>query len=133
MNIKRCSYCNTLNDGAHKCEHPEYLVAVLKEELEGKKYDQGKPDLSLLPRELLEETARAFEFGAKKYGRSNYKKGMDWHRVTASAMRHLVAFGNGEDMDSESGLSHLAHLGACVGMLLYYTKNKVGKDTRAVE
>jgi hypothetical protein len=96
----------------------------------GTKHDQSKPDLSLLPREFLEEVARSMMYGEKKYGRDNYKSGMDWHRVTAALLRHATAFNSGEDNDAESGLSHLSHAGACVLMLLYYYKNKVGKDTR---
>lgn len=98
--------------------------------VEGVKHDQDKPDLSLLPREFIEEVARAFMHGEKKYGRHNFKAGMDWHRPLAAAMRHLAAFNAGEDTDAESGCNHLGNAGAAIGMLLYYVKNKVGNDTR---
>lgn len=98
----------------------------------GVKHDQDKPDLSLLPREALEETAKAFMWGEKKYGRHNFKNGMDWHRPAAASLRHIVSHLSGEDNDPESGVSHLAHAAASIFMLLYYVKNKVGKDTRYV-
>lgn len=96
----------------------------------GVKYDASKPDLSLLPREFLEEVARAFMYGEKKYGRYNYLNGLDWHRVLGAAFRHLSAFNDGEDKDPESGLSHLSHLGACCAMALVYYKRGLGRDTR---
>lgn len=101
---------------------PEVAVA--------KKHDQEKVDLSILPREFLEQTALAFMHGEKKYGRGNYLNGLEWHRVIAALLRHIVAFSSGEDMDSESKLSHLAHVGACTAMLTVYFHRNLGKDTR---
>lgn len=96
----------------------------------GKKHDQSKPDLSLLPREFLDEVSKAFMHGEKKYGRYNYLGGMDWHRLVGAALRHLTAFNDGEDLDPESGNSHLGHAGASIAMLLVYIKRNLGKDTR---
>lgn len=97
---------------------------------EGHKDDAEKPDLSLLPREFLEEVAKAFMHGEKKYGRYNYRNGMDWHRIIAASIRHISAFNEGENTDSESGLNHLGHAGACIAMLVVYFNNKLGTDTR---
>ena len=96
----------------------------------GIKFDQNKIQLSLLTRESLEAEAKAFAYGAKKYGRDNYKKGMDWSRVLDATLRHLTAFIDGEDHDEESGLNHLAHAKTNLAMLIYYYKNKVGTDDR---
>ena len=96
----------------------------------GIKYDQGKPPLSILTKESLEAEAVALGYGANKYGKDNYKKGMDWCRVIDACMRHLVAFNSKEDIDSESGLSHLAHAKANLAILIYYVENNKGKDDR---
>lgn len=98
--------------------------------LGGVKFDTGKPQLSLLTRESLVAEARAFEYGAKKYNKNNYKKGMKWSRVIDAAMRHLVAFNEKESVDEESGLCHLDHAKACLGMLVYYYEREVGEDDR---
>lgn len=98
---------------------------------EGTKHDAGKPDLTLLPQEALHSIARAFEYGARKYTRGNYKKGMAYSRVLAAAFRHGFAYASGEKLDSESGLSHLAHMGACVCMLLFYEVS--GRGTNDLE
>jgi hypothetical protein len=97
---------------------------------EGTKFDQGKPPLSLIPRKALELEANVFSFGAKKYGRDNYKAGMAWTRVIDAALRHVNAFADGEDTDPESGLTHLAHAKCCLSMLIYYTENCQDKDDR---
>lgn len=96
----------------------------------GVKHDQGKPRLSLLSKESLVAEARAFEYGAIKYDKNNYKKGMEWSRVLDAALRHITAFNSKEDLDQESGLNHLFHAKACLAMLIYYYENKVGTDDR---
>jgi hypothetical protein len=96
----------------------------------GVKHDEGKAPLSLLTKESLEAEAYAFEYGAKKYSKNNYKQGLEWSRVLDAAMRHVVAFSSGESIDNESGLNHLWHAKACLAMLIYYYENKVGTDDR---
>lgn len=98
--------------------------------MEGKKNDQAKPDLSLLPREFLDEVAKAFMHGEKKYGRYNYLGGLEWHRLVGAALRHITAFNEGEDIDAESGNHHLGHAGASIAMLMVYCARSLGKDTR---
>lgn len=105
-------------------------IALEQDRNKGVKHDETKPDLSLLPREFLDYTAQAFMYGEKKYGRYNYRGGMQWHRLIAAALRHLTAFNEHEDEDSESGLSHLGHASACIAMLIVYKEKGLGKDTR---
>lgn len=116
-----------------KCEvhNPRpFPKPVHKQPVEGTKNDTGKPQLSLLTRESLEAEARAFAYGAKKYDKNNYKRGMAWSRVLDAALRHLTAFNAGENIDPESNLCHLDHAKACVAMLVYYYQNQKGTDDR---
>ena len=109
----------------------EKMNEMADNELEmARKHDSTKIDLSILPREGKEGIAKAFMYGAEKYGRDNYKSGMDWTRVIAAADRHLTAFNGGEDFDDESKLNHLNHAGACIMMLIYYYENDKGSDNR---
>jgi Domain of unknown function (DUF5664) len=94
------------------------------------KYDIGKPQLGLIPRAGLEHEARAFAYGAKKYGKNNYKSGMGYSRLIDATLRHIMAFASGEDLDPESNLLHLGHAKANLSMLLHYIDNKVGTDDR---
>lgn len=93
--------------------------AVPGETEPGMKFDGGKRDFTLLPWASVEEIVKVLEFGAQKYERDNWKKVEDaQHRYTKAALRHLVAYTQGEVNDPESGLPHLAHLGCCVLFLL---------------
>lgn len=75
-----------------------------------KTYDEGKPPLACLPPEGLRAVARVQEYGHKKYGDFwNYRKGMEATRQMSCAMRHILAYMDGEDLDPESGEPHLAH------------------------
>jgi hypothetical protein len=112
------------------------LSAIQKEidrvsaQLTGVKHDSGKDPYSLVPKELIAGAARALAFGAERYGKNNFKGGMKWSRVIDAALRHLYAYAHGENNDPDSGLCHIDHAAANVGMLLYYIKNEVGADDR---
>lgn len=99
-------------------------------DLGGVKFDQGKAPLSMLPRVALEQEAKVMEFGAKKYGKFNYRKGMKWSRLIDAALRHVYAYADGEDNDPETKLSHLAHARCCLGFLLEYADDNLGEDDR---
>ena len=83
----------------------------------GTKNDEDKPDMSLLPRGPLEREARVLMHGARKYGRNNWRAGFDHTRLLAAALRHLIAYSNGEDNDPETGLCHLDHASCMVHFL----------------
>ena len=85
------------------------------------KYDNGKTPYALLPVEALEQITKVFGFGAAKYGMNNWRYDLndtDWSRTYSSIQRHLSAFWQGEDMDPESGYSHLAHAATQIMILM---------------
>lgn len=94
------------------------------------KYDNQKPRLSKIPKEFLESDIDVMQFGANKYGWDNWKLGMDHSRLLDAALRHIHAYNAGEDLDPESGLSHLAHARVGLGFLIYYLEHNLGKDDR---
>jgi hypothetical protein len=96
----------------------------------GSKHDFGKPPLDLLPAPSLIAIARVLEFGRGKYGAWNWRGGMSWSRPYAAALRHLLAWSDGEDADPETGLSHLAHAGCCILFLLTLRKEHPELDDR---
>ena len=85
---------------------------------EGKKSDSGKPDYALLTRPMLESMIAAFMHGESKYSRGNFKGGFTNTRLLAAAMRHIMAFNDGEDLDPDSNVSHLGHAMAALAMCL---------------
>lgn len=93
---------------------------------EGRKYDTGKPDYTLLPWDAVEEIVKVLDFGARKYARDNWKhvEGAET-RYLAAALRHITAHARGEKDDPETGISHLAHAGCCILFLLSLEKKNV--------
>lgn len=92
-----------------------------------------KCPLHLIPPPALTAEAEVFGLGAKKYGAYNWRK----HRVSASvyqaaALRHLMAWWEGESTDPESGQSHLAHARACLAIVLDAEKHGKLNDDRPV-
>ena len=80
---------------------------------------ETKPPLHLIPptAEILE--AVVMGLGARKYGPFNWRSAKVRATVyIAAAKRHLAQWLDGTDGDPESGVSHLAHARACLGILL---------------
>ncbi len=73
----------------------------------GHKYDSEKSRVELVPVEAIEELGRLYGFGAKKYDVNNWRKGMLWSRIFGALLRHAFAFWRGEEIDKETGISHL--------------------------
>lgn len=55
------------------------------------------------------EVAKVIDYGAKKYDRKNWALVDDKERYESASLRHQISFHNGEYLDEESGLQHLAH------------------------
>jgi hypothetical protein len=103
--------------------------------MSARKDDAGKPPISLIPRSAILATARVMASGAKKYGRQNWRSngGLDWSRVIDAAMRHMLAFADGEDYDNGEGGSgelHLANAICCLAFLIEYHEKGLGTDDR---
>jgi len=100
------------------------------------KHDTGKPDWSLVPFESLEGMVKVLEFGAQKYAGWNWTTngGFPYMRVMRSCLRHLFAWSRGEDIDPESGLSHIHHAMCNLLFISHYigNKEKYNKDDRQV-
>lgn len=93
------------------------------------KQDSGKPDWTLFPYKGAEVVVRVLEYGAKKYTRDNWKANVggdpvlvkEWlDRLLAAAARHLHAHLEGDEVDAESGLPHIAHAACDLLMFLWY-------------
>ena len=74
----------------------------------GKKYDKGKPRYGLLPWRQVDDVVRVLTHGAEKYGDYNWQ-GVEEQRYKDALGRHISAFMEGEYLDEETGLPHLAH------------------------
>ena len=68
----------------------------------------NKTPFTEIPLNVLGEVAAAFHEGALKYGRHNYRVyGVKSSIYIDAAFRHLSQYWEGEDIDPDSGISHL--------------------------
>lgn len=89
------------------------------EENPKERFGRLKPALRFVPSALNLVVSRVMELGAKKYGPFN------WRTTPVSLLtyldaieRHLMEVRDGLDVDPESGVTPVAHIGACVAIIL---------------
>jgi hypothetical protein len=99
-------------------------------EATGNKFDSEKPRTDLLDPLALEGLAQVLTFGAKKYAAHNWRGGISYSRLLGAALRHIFAILRGEDVDPESGLPHVDHLGCCWMFLSNMMKTRKDLDDR---
>lgn len=83
------------------------------EHAEGRKNDiaDGKVRMDLLPWPELEEVAKVYTAGAKKYGANNWQNLPDgYQRYKAAMLRHLCELEKGNDVDEDTGCLHAAQV-----------------------
>lgn len=81
-------------------------------------YGENKLPVHLVPPTAVAALARCFAEGAVKYGPYNWRTARISSTVYyAAALRHLMAWYDGEDIDSDSGLPHIHKAMACLAML----------------
>lgn len=97
------------------------------------KLEQGitKPQLHLIPTEALNELAASLADGASRYGPWNWRD----TRVKASTyigaiMRHTAAYRDGEDLTTDSLVTHLGAIMANCAILLDAAKHDKLEDDR---
>lgn len=77
-----------------------------------------KAPFSTVPGPFVAEVGLAMLEGALKYGRHNYRAaGVRASVYYDAALRHLTAWWEGQDIDPESGMSHLIKAAACLAVL----------------
>lgn len=96
------------------------------------RYNTGKPLLSMLDEmpHALDGATKVLEFGAQKYARKNYQKGLPLTQIYDSMRRHQLAWLNGEDLDPESGLPHVDHIVVNALFLAELTRRTPHMDDR---
>lgn len=94
-------------------------------------FGSAKPPFSTVPAPVLFELGLAMMEGAMKYGRHNYRdSGVRMSTYYDATMRHMTAWWEGEDIDPESGLSHLVKAMACMAVIRDAEMLKMVNDDR---
>lgn len=96
----------------------------------GVKDNRSKSRVDLIPASALMAVGEVMARGAEKYKPHNWRLGLGWSDTIGSALRHLYAFNEGQDLDPETGLSHVAHAACQVLFLLTYVLEGGGTDDR---
>lgn len=93
------------------------------------KADKGKLELSLVNPQLVKAVAEVRMYGTEKYGDSENWRKVEPKRYVDALYRHLLAYIEGNEVDEESGLSHLSHMACNISFLLdkEYLKEHEGK------
>ena len=83
--------------------------------MQGRKFDNEKPKMYLLPPKAIVEVAKVLTFGAAKYDEDNWRYLEDaQNRYSGGALRHIFSHLDGELQDPETNLSHIAHAICCL-------------------
>jgi hypothetical protein len=83
------------------------------------RFGRMKPDPTAIPSAAIIHEALAMMNGSEKYGPYNWREKTVSARVyLAAANRHILAWLDGEEVASDSGIHHLGHARASLGILL---------------
>lgn len=99
-------------------------------ETEGVRQNQGKPDLSPIDPALLLECGKGLAIGQERYKDKAFNRNGNVMKLStgyASAIRHLLKFMCGEDVDPEDGVHHLAKVINCIVVMWH---NRIIGDDR---
>lgn len=95
------------------------LEPILKPTNPKDKLGVKKVSLGLIPLSAQIHTALAHLDGALKYGAWNWReKGVAASVYINAALRHILKWYHGEELDADSGIHHLGHAIACLNIVL---------------
>tara|TARA_R110000803_G_scaffold206848_1_gene274385 strand:+ start:84 stop:395 length:312 start_codon:yes stop_codon:yes gene_type:complete len=101
--------------------------------MSGLRENTGKPKISMIleATQALEGCAEVLMFGAEKYDRGNWRRGLSHTEICDSLLRHLSQYLSGEDTDKESGLLHVDHVLCNALFLAEMVRTHKNKDDRS--
>lgn len=118
-------------------EESESINLVVKEpqttqnDGESKRYNAGKIQTREIDPNFILALGEVLTKSRVKYEHYNWQKPTKFSTPYESLMRHLLAFQSGEDIDKETGCSHLAHCATNIMFLMYHDReNKEYADDR---
>lgn len=86
--------------------------------------------VGLVPPEAILALSRVYAMGSRKYADHNFRKGYEWSKSFDALQRHALQWWSGEDLDPESGESHLMHVAWHAFALWLFTQDHPGYDDR---
>lgn len=100
----------------------------------GNRFNQDKSPLSIMleAKHAIEGCSEILKFGAEKYARGNWRKGLNHTEICDSLLRHMSSYLAGEDNDPESNLPHVDHILCNALFLSEMTRTHADLDDRSV-
>jgi hypothetical protein len=135
-NPSKCSKCGSdmcvSKEGLAYCSNECCSLPIIKKSIDVKdgnpkdSIGTRKVPVSVIPCQVMGEVGLALLEGARKYGRHNYRVAGVRASVYYDAVvgRHLASFWEGEDIDEESGLSHVTK--AIAGLIVLRDSMLIG-------
>jgi hypothetical protein len=87
---------------------------------------------SLIPAEALWALAERYGLGCGKYAPRNWERGYAWSLSYDALQRHATAWWAGEDVDEETGQSHMTAVAWHAFALFVFARRGLGTDDREV-
>ena len=106
---------------------PSNVAMAVFEDLKNQqaKADSGKPNLSLVPKQIIYEIEKVRNFGVQKYKEPDNWKKVELERYHQALLRHTLAIWNDvQAKDKESGLLHLSHIACNIAFILELMNDK---------
>jgi len=111
-------YLKDIKEGIEITVDAEFFTKAV-----GTKNDQGKPRMSLIHQEFIDDLLKVLEFGAKNHGDFNWKN-VDPVRFEDALYRHMSSYRKGQTHDSETKLQEMSHIAANALFLHWFTKER---------
>ena len=94
---------------------------------------EPKTMVDLVDPRFIEGIGEVLKYGAKKYAKNNWMRGMSWTTVLGGILRHILAFMRGEEYDLETGLPHLHHAACGLMFLCFYAYGPKSEEHRKLD
>lgn len=111
-------------------DRPYYQERRVVDPTTGGEKGQKLARTDLLPTDVLMAVAEHFGRGAAKYEDRNWERGFAWSLSHGALLRHLFAWWSGEDVDDETGSSHIDAVIFHAMALRAFELRGVGTDDR---
>lgn len=126
---RRCIMCGRALDNRHigycfRCQTTMENYTTSHVDTQEAKVDSGKPNLSLVPTQIIYEIEKVRAFGSKKYKGPDNWKSVELERYHQALLRHTLAIWDDVGAkDKESGLLHLSHMATNIAFILELMKD----------
>lgn len=119
LGIHLCHKCIGKTSNINLANSDVRSLQTAYENNQNAKADADKPNLSLVPKQIIYEIEKCRAYGTAKYGDPQNWKKVELERYHQALLRHTLAVWDDiKAKDKESGLLHLSHIATNVAFIL---------------